>query len=318
MCLQDFVYRVIVSPDIQSIMSLTDRQHLHKSCSVMVIPKSHYTRKEDSYMVLTRRIIPCLDIKDGRVVKGVNFLGLTDAGDPVELADRYNQQGADEVVFLDITASKEKRSMLIDTIRRAADKLFLPLTVGGGIRTIDDIMITLRAGADKVSMNTSAVENPLLIREGAQVFGTQCIVVAIDVRRQFTSLNQHTPVTLDDGQVCWYEVVTHGGSTPTGIDAVDWAKQVESYGAGEILLTSMETDGTKAGFDIPITRYISDSVSIPVIASGGVGTFEHFYEGFAKGKADACLAASVFHYGEMTVRDVKEYLAARDIPTRPV
>ncbi len=269
-------------------------------------------------MVVTCRIIPCLDIKDGRVVKGVNFLGLNDAGDPVELAERYNQQGADEVVFLDITASKENRSMLIDTIRRAADRLFLPLTVGGGIRTIDDIVMTLRAGADKISINTSAVENPLLIKEASQVFGTQCIVVAIDVKRHMSGYDNHTPVQLSDGQNCWYEVMTHGGSRSTGIDAVEWAKQVESYGAGEILLTSMETDGTKNGFDIPITRTISERVRIPVIASGGVGTLEHFYEGFAFGKADACLAASVFHYGEMTIRDVKEYLAGRDIPVRQV
>ncbi|MBN1167089.1 MAG: imidazole glycerol phosphate synthase subunit HisF [Methanospirillaceae archaeon] len=269
-------------------------------------------------MVVTCRIIPCLDIKDGRVVKGINFLGLNDAGDPVELAERYNQQGADEVVFLDITASKENRSMLIDTIRRAADRLFLPLTVGGGIRTIDDIVMTLRAGADKISINTSAVENPLLIKEAAQVFGTQCIVVAIDVRRHTSRYDDHTPVQLSDGQMCWYEVMTHGGSRSTGIDAVKWAKLAESYGAGEILLTSMETDGTKNGFDIPITRTISESIRIPVIASGGVGTLEHFYDGFVFGKADACLAASVFHYGEMTIRDVKEYLAGREIPVRPV
>ena len=270
------------------------------------------------YMVLTRRIIPCLDIKDGRVVKGVNFLGLKDAGDPVELADRYNQQGADEVVFLDITASKENRGMLIDVIKRASDRLFLPLTVGGGIRTLDDIQITLRAGADKVSMNTSAVENPGLIRDGARVFGTQCIVVAIDVQRHYGTSPNTTKIILDTGEPCWYEVVTHGGSRPTGIDAVSWAKAVELQGAGEILLTSMETDGTKKGFDIPITRLISDTVGIPVIASGGVGTLEHFYEGFAFGNADACLAASVFHYGEMTVSDVKRYLSGKDIPVRPV
>ncbi len=269
-------------------------------------------------MVLTRRIIPCLDIKDGRVVKGVNFLGLKDAGDPVELAERYNMQGADEVVFLDITASKEKRSMLIDIIRRAADRLFLPLTVGGGIRTLSDIQITLRAGADKVSMNTSAVENPDLIREGARVFGTQCIVVAMDVKRHYGMSAEHTSIILDTGESCWYEVVTHGGSHPTGIDAVSWAKKVESCGAGEILLTSMETDGTKNGFDIPITRLISDTVKIPVIASGGVGTLQHFFDGFTLGNADACLAASVFHYGEMTVSDVKQYLQEKEIPIRPI
>jgi imidazole glycerol-phosphate synthase subunit HisF len=268
-------------------------------------------------MVLTRRIIPCLDIKDGRVVKGTNFVGLRDAGDPVELAERYNQQGADEVVFLDITASKEKRGMIMDVIRRAADRLFLPLTVGGGIRTIEDIQQTLRAGADKVSMNTSAVEDPGLIEQGARAFGTQCIVVAIDVRRNMTLQPGTTPVRLADGTTCWYEVVTYGGSRPTGIDAVTWAQEAEKRGAGEILLTSMETDGTKDGFDLAITAAISDAVGIPVIASGGVGTLEHFYEGFTRGKADAALAASVFHYGELTVSEVKEYLAGRGIPIRP-
>ncbi|MFH0966775.1 MAG: imidazole glycerol phosphate synthase subunit HisF [Methanobacteriota archaeon] len=268
-------------------------------------------------MVLTRRIIPCLDIKDGRVVKGTNFVGLRDAGDPVELAERYNEQGADEVVFLDITASKEKRGMIIDVIRRAADRLFLPLTVGGGIRTIEDIQRTLRAGADKVSMNTSAVEDPSLIKHAARAFGTQCVVVAIDVRRNMTRNPDAIPVRLDDGTDCWYEVVTYGGSRPTGIDALRWAEEVEELGAGEILLTSMETDGTRDGFDIPITARISDSVGIPVIASGGVGTYEHFYDGFISGKADAALAASVFHFGEMTVADVKDYLTGRGIPIRP-
>ena len=268
-------------------------------------------------MVLTRRIIPCLDIKDGRVVKGTNFIGLRDAGDPVELAERYNEQGADEVVFLDITASKEKRGMIIDVIRRAADRLFLPLTVGGGIRTIEDIQQTLRAGADKVSMNTSAVEDPSLIEKGARAFGTQCIVVAMDVRKNMTENKDATPVRLADGNICWYEVVTYGGSHPTGIDAVQWAREAEDRGAGEILLTSMETDGTKDGFDIPITSRISESVGIPVIASGGVGSMEHFYDGFVYGKADAALAASVFHYGEMTVGEVKEYLIGRGIPIRP-
>ena len=267
-------------------------------------------------MVLTRRIIPCLDLKDGRVVKGTNFLCLRDAGDPVELASRYNEQGADEVVFLDITASKEKRGIIIDLIQRAADQLFLPLTVGGGLRTLDDIQQILRAGADKVSLNTSAVHDPSIITTGAESFGTQCIVVAMDVKRNFTENPDAVPVKLGDGRTCWYEVVIYGGSKPTGIDAVRWAKEAEERGAGEILLTSMETDGTKNGFDLAITRAISESANIPVIASGGVGTLEHFYDGFTKGKADACLAASVFHYGEFTVRDVKEYLARRDIPVR--
>ena len=267
-------------------------------------------------MALTKRIIPCLDLKDGRVVKGVNFLGLRDAGDPVELAARYNEQGADEVVFLDITASKEARGIIIDVIERAADKLFLPLTVGGGIRSIDDIREILRAGADKVSINTSAVQNPELISEGALMFGAQCIVVAMDVRKNDELREGATSITMPDGSVVWYEVVIYGGSHPTGIDAVEWAKEVERRGAGEILLTSMETDGVKQGFDVAVTAAISDAVGIPVIASGGVGTFEHFYDGFMVGHADACLAASVFHFGEMTVKEVKEYLRDRGVPVR--
>lgn len=267
-------------------------------------------------MVLTRRIIPCLDLKDGRVVKGTNFIGLRDAGDPVELASRYNDQGADEVVFLDITASKEKRGIIVEVIKRAADQLFLPLTVGGGLRTLDDIQRILRAGADKVSLNTSAVQDPSLITRGAEAFGTQCIVCAIDVRRNFSDNEKATPVALGDGRSCWYEVVTYGGSKPTGIDAIAWAKEAEERGAGEILLTSMETDGTKNGFDIPITAAISDATGIPIIASGGVGTLAHFYDGFVNGKADACLAASIFHYGEFTIKEVKEYLRGRGIPVR--
>lgn len=278
-----------------------------------------YRREGDRVcaMVLTKRIIPCLDIKDGRVVKGTNFLGLRDAGDPVELAARYNDQGADEVVFLDITASKEGRGTIVEVIERAADQLFLPLTVGGGIRTTNDIRMILRAGADKVSVNTSAVERPELITEGANAFGTQCIVVAMDVRRNFTPNPDGTPIGLGDGRSCWYEIVTYGGRTPTGIDAIAWVREAERRGAGEVLLTSMETDGTKDGFDLAITAAVSDAVGIPVIASGGVGTLEHFYDGFVVGKADAALAASVFHYGEMTVSQVKEYLAGRGVPVRP-
>ena len=267
-------------------------------------------------MVLTRRIIPCLDLKDGRVVKGTHFLSLRDAGDPVELAQRYNEQGADEVVFLDITASKEQRGTMLEVIGRAADQLFLPLTVGGGIRSVDDIQQILRAGADKVSINTSAVLDPTLINKGSSRFGTQCIVLAEDVRRNYTNNPVATMIPLPDGTLFWYEVVIYGGGKPTGIDAVAWARDAEERGAGEILLTSMETDGTKQGFDIPITRAISEAVGIPVIASGGVGTLEHFYDGFVNGKADACLAASVFHYGEYTIRQVKEYLASRGIPVR--
>ncbi|PKL62100.1 MAG: imidazole glycerol phosphate synthase subunit HisF [Methanomicrobiales archaeon HGW-Methanomicrobiales-2] len=267
-------------------------------------------------MVLTKRIIPCLDLKDGRVVKGTHFVGLRDAGDPVALAQRYNEQGADEVVFLDITATRENRGTIVDVVQRAADELFLPLTVGGGIRTLDDMKQILRAGADKVSINSSAVADPELILRGAERFGTQCIVVAVDVRRNYEMTPEKTPIALPDGRECWYEVVTHGGSKPTGLDAIAWAGEVEERGAGEILLTSMETDGTKEGFDIPVTRAISAAVGIPVIASGGVGTLDHFYDGFTEGKADACLAASVFHYGEYTIRQVKEYLAGRGIPVR--
>ncbi len=267
-------------------------------------------------MGLTKRIIPCLDLKDGRVVKGTHFIDLRDAGDPVELAQRYNEQGADEVVFLDITASKENRGIIIDVIKRAADQLFLPLTVGGGIRTLEDMSLILKSGADKVSINTSAIKDPSLINRGAEKFGTQCIVVAIDVRRNSEMKPGVTPVQLPEGGECWYEVVIYGGSEPTGVDAITWAREVEERGAGEILLTSMETDGTKDGFDIPITAAISESVGIPVIASGGVGTLEHFYTGFVDGKADACLAASVFHFGEYTIKEVKEYLAARGIPVR--
>lgn len=250
------------------------------------------------------------------MVKGTHFLSLRDAGDPVELAQRYNEQGADEVVFLDITASSEHRGTMLEVIGRAADQLFLPLTVGGGIRSVDDIQQILRAGADKVSINTSAVLDPMLITKGSSRFGTQCIVLAEDVRRNYSEHPEATMIPLPDGSRCWYEVVIYGGSKPTGIDAVAWARDAEQRGAGEILLTSMETDGTKNGFDLPVTRAISEAVGIPVIASGGVGTLEHFYDGFVKGKADACLAASVFHYGEYTVRQVKEYLASRGIPVR--
>lgn len=267
-------------------------------------------------MGLTRRIIPCLDLKDGRVVKGVHFEGLRDAGDPVELAKMYNDQGADEVVFLDIAASKNNRETMVDVIGRAADQLFLPLTVGGGIRTVKDIQEILRAGADKVSLNTSAVKSPDVITEGSRLFGNQCVVLAEDVRRNYNMQDGVTPVHLPDGRECWYEVVIYGGSTPTGMDAVIWAQDAVQRGAGEILLTSMETDGVKTGFDIEITAAISDHVDVPIIASGGVGTLEHFYDGFVKGKANACLAASVFHYGELTVREVKEYLASRGVPVR--
>ncbi len=251
--------------------------------------------------MLAKRIIPCLDVKEGRVVKGVNFVNLIDAGDPVENAKVYDQQGADELVFLDITASYEKRGIMIDVVRRTAEEVFMPLTVGGGVRTVEDIRNLLNAGADKVSINTAAVKNPQLITEGAKLFGSQCIVVAIDAKR------------VAPGK---WEVFIHGGRTPTGIDAVEWAKEVVDRGAGEILLTSMDRDGTKAGYDVELTRAVSEAVSVPVIASGGAGKMEHFYEGLTEGKADAVLAASVFHFREISIPDLKKYLKERGVWVR--
>jgi imidazole glycerol-phosphate synthase subunit HisF len=250
--------------------------------------------------MLTKRIIPCLDVKEGRVVKGTNFLELRDAGDPVENAKAYEEQMADELCFLDITASHEKRKTIIDVVERVAHEVFMPLTVGGGIKTIDDIRATLRAGADKVTVNTTAVEQPEFVREASDIFGSQCICVAIDAKRR------------GDG----FEVYTYGGRKPTGTDAIEWAKRVEKLGAGEILLTSMDRDGTKIGFDIELTRAIAESVQIPVIASGGVGTLEHLYDGLVEGKADAVLAASIFHYREFTVKDAKKYLRERGVNVR--
>lgn len=250
--------------------------------------------------MLAKRIIPCLDVKEGRVVKGVSFVNLRDAGDPVEVAGLYNNEGADEICFLDITASYEKRSILIDVVRSTAEKVFMPLTVGGGVRTIEDIRGLLKAGADKVSINTAAVQDPEFVREASERFGSQCIVVAIDAKRVLP----------------FWEVYIHGGRTPTGIDAVQWAKKMEEYGAGEILLTSMDRDGTKDGYDIDLTRAVSDAVSIPVIASGGAGMPEHLYEGLTAGKADAVLAASIFHFRQHTIREVKEYLKSRGIFVR--
>ncbi len=270
--------------------------------------------------MLAKRIIPCLDVtlddKGARVVKGVEFVNLRYAGDPVELAKRYNEEGADELVFLDITASPEGRETMVDVIERTAEQVFIPLTVGGGIKSIEDVNKILSAGADKVSINTAAVKNPEFIKEAAKVFGSQCIVVAIDCRRNFDLSKGKYVVELEDGSKAWYEVVIYGGRKPTGIDAVEWAKRVEELGAGEILLTSMNRDGTKDGYDIPITRKISEEVNIPIIASGGAGTLEHFYEGFVYGKADACLAASIFHYREISIAEIKEYLAKRGVPVR--
>ncbi len=251
--------------------------------------------------MLSKRIIPCLDIADGRVVKGVHFLNLRDAGDPVELAAFYNREGADELVFLDLTASSDHRETMVDVVARTADQVFIPLTVGGGIRSAEDARRMLQAGADKVSVNTAALQRPELIAEGAERFGSQCIVVAIDARRRALGT---------------WEVYTHGGRRPTGVDAVEWALRAAALGAGEILLTSMDADGTLDGYDLELTAAISSAVSIPVIASGGAGTLDHLYDALTAGRADAALVASIFHYGQHTVREAKEHLAARGIPIR--
>jgi len=255
--------------------------------------------------MLTKRIIPCLDVKSGRVVKGVNFLQLRDAGDPVEAAEMYDQQQADELVFLDITASHEKRDIMLDVVKRTSEQVFMPLTVGGGIRTLDDIRQLLFSGADKVSINTAAVLNPELVKHSSDRFGSQCIVVAIDAKRKNGKEAR--------GQ---WEVYTYGGRRPTGIDACEWAQRVEELGAGELLLTSMDCDGTKDGYDIELTRTISELVGIPVIASGGAGTLEHLYEVLTAGKADAALAASIFHYKQHTVLEAKKYLKERGVCVR--
>ncbi len=249
----------------------------------------------------TKRIIPCLDVKDGRVVKGTNFVGLRDAGDPVELASVYDREVADELVFLDITASAEERDTMVDVVKRTAAQVFIPFTVGGGIRTLADIRTMLKAGADKVSLNTAAVKNPNILAEGAKRFGRQCIVLAVDARQA--------------GPGKW-EVYVNGGRTPTGIDVLEWIKEGTALGAGEILLTSMDRDGTKDGYDIPLTRAVSEAVDVPVIASGGAGELAHFYEVLVDGKADAVLAASVFHYGQFTVRQVKDYLRSHGVEVR--
>lgn len=251
--------------------------------------------------MLTKRIIPCLDVTAGRVVKGTKFLNLRDAGDPVECAVAYNDQGADELVFLDITASSDERKTMVDVVRRTAEKCFMPLTVGGGIRTVEDMREMLLAGADKVGVNTAAVKTPQVISQGAEAFGSQCIVVAIDAKR-----NERGSWT----------VFTHGGRNPVPLDAVEWAREVEARGAGEILLTSMDADGTKAGYDIELTAAVSSAVRIPVIASGGAGSMEHLAEVLDRGRADAVLAASIFHFGQHTVEEVKAFLAGRGIPVR--
>ncbi len=253
--------------------------------------------------MLAKRIIPCLDVKDGRVVKGVNFVGLRDAGDPVEVAQRYDAEGADELTFLDITASHEQRGIILDVVARTADTVFMPLTVGGGVREAQDVRNLLKAGADKVSINTAAVNRPEFVREAAEKFGSQCVVVAIDAKRV-------------PGSPQRWEVFTHGGRKPTGLEAIEWAQRMERYGAGEILLTSMDRDGTKGGYDIELTRAIADAVHVPVIASGGVGNLEHIYQGLTAGGATAALAASIFHYREYTVHQCKDYLLERGVAVR--
>ena len=256
-------------------------------------------------MGLAKRIIPCLDVDNGRVVKGVQFVDIRDAGDPVEVAKRYDEQGADEITFLDITASSDNRETMVHMVEEVAGQVFIPLTVGGGIRTVEDIRRMLNAGADKVGINTAAVFNPEFVREAADKFGSQCIVVAIDAKC----------VSEEGEPKCW-EIFTHGGRKPTGIDAVEWAKKMTDYGAGEILLTSMDRDGTKIGFDLELTRAISDAVSVPVIASGGVGELKHLAEGVTEGRADAVLAASIFHFGEHTIEEAKRAMAAKGVEVR--
>ena len=251
--------------------------------------------------MLTKRIIPCLDVKAGRVVKGTNFVGLRDAGDPVELAKRYDGERADELVFLDITASHEKRGTMVEVAKSCAAQVFIPFTVGGGIRTVDDMRVMLAAGADKISVNSAAVKNPALISDGAKKFGSQCIVLAVDAKKS--------------GADSW-EIYVNGGRTPTGIDCLEWVRRGVALGAGEILLTSMDADGTKDGYDIPLTRAVSEAVNVPVIASGGAGELEHFLKVLVDGKADAVLAASVFHYGKYTIRQVKEYLKRHGVEVR--
>ena len=277
--------------------------------------------------MLAKRIIPCLDVKNGRVVKGVNFVNLRDAGDPVEVAAAYEKEGADELTFLDITASHEKRNIILDIVARTAEKVFMPLTVGGGVRDLDDIRNLLNSGADKVAINTAAVHNPEFVRSAAKRFGSQCIVVAIDAKRvdstckpTSSNLNWHKlhPELFLTGNKFGlsFEVYTHGGRNPTGIDALHWAKLMETHGAGEILLTSMDCDGTKNGYDLELNRTISESLTIPLIASGGAGTLNHLFEGITEGKADAVLAASIFHFKEFTIEETKRYLKSKGIPIR--
>ena len=272
--------------------------------------------------MLTKRIIPCLDVDAGRVVKGVSFVELRDAGDPAELASFYDQQGGDELVFLDITASSDSRDTMVEVVRRVSEQVFIPLTVGGGIRSVEDVRRLLQAGADKVSLNTAAVNGPNLVSEGAAHFGNQCIVVAIDAKRVGAVGRAETDAAADDSlaldHTSGWEVYTRGGRTPTGIDAVRWAKRAVELGAGEILLTSMDADGHQTGYDLALTRAISEAVPVPVIASGGAGNLEHLYQALDEGKADAVLAASIFHFGAYTIGQAKEYLKSRGVPVRPL
>lgn len=260
--------------------------------------------------MLTKRIIPCLDVTGGRVVKGVSFVKLRDAGDPVEMASFYDKQGADELVFLDITASSDARNIMVEVVERVSEQVFIPLTVGGGLRNVEDMRKILEAGADKVAINTAAIENPELVRQGAERFGTQCIVVAIDAKRVTDNAGSS-----ESDKIKW-EVYTHGGRKHRALDAIEWAKKVEGLGAGEILLTSMDADGHQTGYDLELTRKISESLRIPVIASGGAGELFHLYDALYAGKADAVLAASIFHYGTYTIRQVKTYLRERGVPVR--
>jgi len=265
--------------------------------------------------MLTKRIIPCLDVKYGRVVKGIHFKNLRDAGNPAKLAKMYDGQGADELVYLDISASPEGRKTMLSVVEKTAEQVFIPLTVGGGISGVEDVRNTLKAGADKVAINTAAVKNPEIIKEGARKFGSQCIVSAIDAKRIYEGRDDKILVDTREGK-CWFEVYIYGGRKPTGIDAIAWAKKVEELGAGEILLTSMDYDGTKIGFDIPLTKKVAGETNIPVIASGGAGKLKHIYEALVSGKADAALAASIFHYKEYTVGDIKKYLKKKGINIR--
>ncbi|MBO20401.1 MAG: imidazole glycerol phosphate synthase subunit HisF [Chloroflexi bacterium] len=269
--------------------------------------------------MLTKRIIPCLDVDGGRVVKGVSFVELRDAGDPAELAAFYDQQGGDELVFLDITASSDSRDTMVDVVQRVSEQVFIPLTVGGGIRSVEDVRRMLKAGADKVSLNTAAVNGPDLVAQGAAAFGNQCIVVAIDAKRAVAGEETPTPVdaSLAMDATSGWQVYTHGGRTPTGLDAVKWAVRVVELGAGEILLTSMDEDGQLAGYDLALTRAISEAVPVPVIASGGAGGLEHLYQALDEGKADAVLAASIFHFGTFTIDQAKAYLKSKGVPVRP-